>query len=269
MNLENKKQIAIIALAVGLGLVAVVLTGNHIQSTVQTQSKSMAREFKKMDNDRRQQMERIRREMQALAARQQAVAQQAPAVAKPQQPSNTIPKSTLALRTPPGKRALTINIDSLSAVGGLINPGDYIDILGHLTVPEGSSKSKPFTAIIFQNIQVLAVGANLESTGGYAEQQQARALTITFAVDPEEAGLLTFATKHGRLQLLLRAQQETETQMLQEASWDTFSEYVLNKSGVDLSVPRTGAMIQTIGEVPGQATEAKPYIQIFRGGREL
>ncbi len=47
MNLENKKQIAIIALAVGLGLVAVLLMGNHIQGSIQKETATIAKEFKK------------------------------------------------------------------------------------------------------------------------------------------------------------------------------------------------------------------------------
>jgi len=272
MNLENKKQIAIIALAIGLGLVAAVLTGNYIQQRIQQETSLLANQFKKHDAALQQEMGMLQQQIKALESQQIAVLQKQQQ--EKQEEARGASGVSLAIRTPPGKRALSVNIDSLSAVGGLINPGDYVDILGHLAIPKSTSstikKTDEITAIVFQNIQVLAVGASLSPAGDYSQQQQARALTVTLAVDPEEAGLITFAQKNGSLQLVLRGQQETEKQMLQPASWEAFSEYVLNNSGMDLSVPRSGAILETIGGgLEPSSEEVKPYIQIFRGGREL
>ena len=53
------------------------------------------------------------------------------------------------------------------------------------------------TAMIFQGLQVLAVNTNVDDPGDYDQQQAAGSLKITFAVDPQEAGLLAFANKNG------------------------------------------------------------------------
>ena len=159
----------------------------------------------------------------------------------------------------------------VAAVGGMINPGDYVDVLAHLTVPPPPNTTVPpekVSAILFQNIQILAVGTNMQNPGSYEAQQAAGSLNITFAVDPEEAGLLIFAQQNGRLQMVLRSPSETETQMVQPASWETLASYALDKGGIELAVPRSRAVIQPVGTgAPGE--EVKPYIQIFRGGREL
>ena len=46
MNLENKKQIAIILMAVALGLVAALLASNYVQTNIQEESRKQAEEFK-------------------------------------------------------------------------------------------------------------------------------------------------------------------------------------------------------------------------------
>lgn len=268
MNLENKKQIAIILLAIGLGLIAAYFTGEVIKRSVNQQTADLAKEYEtKKIAPLIQEVGALRQEVGNLQQKQMAMAQQQPQ-ATPAAPA--VSASTLAIKTPAGKRALTVLLDSLSAVGGMINPGDFVDILAHLTLPAPPNSTHPpdkISAILFQNVQILAVGTNVQTPGDYAVQQAAGSLNVTFAVDPEEAGLLIFSQQNGKLQIVLRSPSETQTQVVQPASWETLASYALDKGGIELAVPRARAVIQAVGT--GTATEAKPYIQIFRGGREL
>ncbi len=279
MNVENRKQIAIIFLAVGLGLVASILTANHVQKSIKEETKALAREYEeKSIQPILQQVDMLTRAVQQLDQRQaQMQQQQAVAVAQGKQasaPTETA-VSSLAIKTPPGKRALTLLVDSLSAVGGLIGPGDYVDIMAHLTIPPPPNTNlqpDKLSGILFQNVQVLAVGTNIQSPGAYETQQQSSVLTITFAVDPEEAGLLVFAQQNGKLQLALRSVDESEAKILQPANWENLAQYSLDKNGLEITVPRSRAMIQPIGPggvFPAASDEIKPYIQIFRQGKEL
>ena len=45
MNIENKKQIAIFILAIGLGLIAASLTGSHIENRIQQATSAYAKEY--------------------------------------------------------------------------------------------------------------------------------------------------------------------------------------------------------------------------------
>ena len=185
---------------------------------------------------------------------------------EPKEGAPAIPKSSLALRTPAGKRAYTVRIDSLSAVGGLINPGDYVDVIAHLEIPDPVTLDKQKTSTIaFQNVQVLAVGTNLQAPGGY-EEQQGRALNITFALTPEEAGLMSFVEHNGKMQLILRAPAETEVETVQAATWGALADYLYEKQGTELMIPRSRGVVEPAG---APKEDAKPYIQIFQGGREL
>ena len=92
--------------------------------------------------------------------------------------------------------------------------------------------------------------------------RQPASLKITFAVDPQEAGLLAFADKNGNLELALRSPDETEHQMVKADTWKTLADYVLKNQGLDIQNPD--------GEqANNKPEENKPSIQIFRGGKEL
>lgn len=282
MNIENKKQIATILLAVGLGVIAVIMTSQYIKKSVDDQTKVISKEVAKFQASETQKLKQnfnkelanMKREIKRLSSIKTQVVQ-VPSEKK------DIPQGAFSLRTPPGKRALTVMIDSLSAVGGLINAGDYVDVIAHLKVPDEDNPSKKsnqkVTTVLFQNIQVLAVGTSFIPVGTaevYKAQQKARSLNITLALEPEEATLLTFAKDNGKLQLSLRSPTEEEIKIMQVASWDALSDYVLERQGTELLVPKKRAQIRTVDEVkpgvPSKTTdEVQPFIQIFKGGREL
>ena len=272
MNLENKKQIAILLMAVALGLVAAVFATNYVQKTIQEEARSREEEFKQKYMARVQQdMDSMRGEIKRLEDQQKTLAARAPVASVgaqdiEAQQRRAESKSSLALRTPAGKRAYTVMIDSLSAVGGMVNPGDYVDIIAHMNLPDPSKgKDEKVSSIVFQNVQILAVGANLQAPGdGYAQQQQARSLKLTFALSSEEASLMSFMQQYGQLQLLLRAPDETEIEILETASWSGLADYMFQKQGTELVIPRTKAVIETIK--PQKQEEVKPFIQIFQGG---
>lgn len=272
MNLENKKQLAIILMAIALGLVAALLATHYIQTSIQEQSQQQAEEFKQKYMAKVQQdMDSVRAEITRLEEQQKTLALQksSPVAAKEMEGKErrTESKSSLALRTPAGRRAYTVMIDSLSAVGGMVNPGDFVDIIAHLNLPDPTtSQVEKVSSVVFQNIQILAVGTNLQAANeGYARQQQSRSLTLTFALTPEEASLMSFMDRHGKMQLLLRAPDETEVEVLETASWSGLADYMFEKQGTDLTIPRTRAVIET---APNQKREeVKPFIQIFQGGK--
>ncbi len=258
MNVENKKQIVIIVFAVFLGLVAAIATGNYIKESISAETNIIKRDIEeKRVKPMMQDMEVMRQQIKALESRPVAVAgggAQEPVVAK----------STLSLMTPAGKRAYTVRIDPLSAVGGMINPGDFVDILAHMKMPDPvSNKVEQVTSIVFQNVKVLAVGTNLQVTGGYEAQQAAGALNITFAFTPEEAGLMSFMEKNGQLQLVLRAPSETQIEKLQKADWQNLAEYVFSQQGTEISAPVSAANLRPDTD---KKQESKPLIEIFKGG---
>lgn len=114
---------------------------------------------------------------------------------------------TLAVKTPPGKRAFTIGLETTSAVGGMIRPGDHVDVLAIFTNPA-------VTLTLFQDLLVLAVGQEMvaEETakkrrGEKTPSPTARG-TITLALTPQEVQVITVAMQHGKIRLTLRPRME-------------------------------------------------------------
>ena len=295
MNPENKKQILIIVLAIGAGIVATVMTAGYVQSKIESERAIMTKqlqakqqEFMTMQQQSLQRVDALTQELVTMKQQQDEIKQQA--IAAAQAAARNMPggvaggaegakirKPSLALRTPPGKRAVTVLIDSLAAVGGLVDPGDFVDVIAQLNIPKAGSKEDKkdtVTVMVFQHLQILAINTNLDDRGAYDDQQAANNLKITFAVEPQEAGFMSFAEKNGRIQLALRSPTEKKNEQIKTSTWKTLADYILQNQGADIGAGGSDAPDkETKGKKADvesvNVKEAKPYIQIFRAGKEL
>jgi pilus assembly protein CpaB len=115
----------------------------------------------------------------------------------------------LTARLKPGMRAITIPVDRVKAVAGLIQSGDRVDILASVGRGVGIP---PKTFTIIRGALVLAMGTELESTGAAGASPSpdsgSAATTVTLGVTPEQADLLTVADLNTTLRLALRSPQE-------------------------------------------------------------
>lgn len=107
-----------------------------------------------------------------------------------------------------GQRAITIRADAATSFGGLVRPGDRVDVL--LTLERAAED--PVTVPLLQNLLVLAAG---QDTGAMQRPGQAarRATTIgqvTLSASIEQSQLLAFASERGRLTLILRNPDDIE-----------------------------------------------------------
>ncbi|MDX9870870.1 MAG: Flp pilus assembly protein CpaB [Clostridia bacterium] len=110
----------------------------------------------------------------------------------------------LAYAIPQGKRALTIAVDTISGIAGLIKPGDEVDVVAVIDLPDpGSSRDLPFSLIALQDIRVLAVGSQMKDT--HKSSAPLEYSNITLAVTAEEARPLTLAAERGSIRLMLRS----------------------------------------------------------------
>ena len=117
----------------------------------------------------------------------------------------------LAEMIKPAMRAVSIPVDAIASVSGMIKPNDHVDILGTFTFPSATVTGgvETVTLTVLQDVTVLAAGQVLANQvpapGARAERAPRSYSTITFEVTPREAELLVFAqTVRGRLTLALR-----------------------------------------------------------------
>jgi len=103
----------------------------------------------------------------------------------------------LSQRIPKGMRAMTIPVDKISSVEGLIKPSDYIDIIGTFVISAGQN----MVVTLFQGVKILATGKNLSPY-----RVDSSADTVTLALKPEDIKLLTYVLESGhKIRLTLRA----------------------------------------------------------------
>jgi pilus assembly protein CpaB len=108
---------------------------------------------------------------------------------------------TLETRVPRGMRAIAIPIDRVKGVGSLIQPGDHVDVIA---VTQARQNQQPVAATILRDVPVLAMGTTLETPNGATPAPDA-SQTVSLAVTPVQAKLLTLVDLNATLRLSLRA----------------------------------------------------------------
>lgn len=109
----------------------------------------------------------------------------------------------LSLIVPSGKRAFAIALSEVGSVGGLLRPGDFVDVIlsgSAVGATGGKTLLTPGSAcFIAQDIQVLAVGQTIKKSGTddansiAATGPDNAAKSATLAVSPDEAWWLAAA----------------------------------------------------------------------------
>jgi len=162
--------------------------------------------------------------------------------------------------TPIGKRAITISVDNISSLAGMIKPEDYVDVIVMIPVPvqgpDGKQVMDARIVPLFQNVSVLAVG---QDTGGVVqpgsrydkEGQREASPLITLALTPQEANLIAFLQDQGKIRLVMRNPADAQTAPAQKTiGWEDLLPY--------LRPPQ---------QMPQEPTELQPiaYVEIYRG----
>jgi len=96
---------------------------------------------------------------------------------------------------PPGMRAFSIPVDSVTGVSGFVNPGDRVDVM----LIHGAETGL-VSRIILTDVMILATDQSTNSEIGGARL----ARTVTVSVTTGDAQRLSLAMAMGKLSLLLR-----------------------------------------------------------------
>ncbi len=111
----------------------------------------------------------------------------------------------LPVRLRPGMRAVSISVDRVKDVSGMILPGDRVDVIA---IPPVRPSGPPKAVTILRGIRVLTVGTSLEETTATPSPEQESAATVTLEVNPKQADLLAWADANATLRLALRSPRE-------------------------------------------------------------
>ena len=119
-----------------------------------------------------------------------------------------------------GNVAITVNVDQQRGVAGLVQPGDFVNVMMNTKPvvppaeegePEINPEEIPGAVYVYQKVKVLAIGRNIGSTaaaapsGGATPTTQAEASDlVTLQVPPEAAPVLAAAAEQGVRLTLVR-----------------------------------------------------------------
>jgi pilus assembly protein CpaB len=117
----------------------------------------------------------------------------------------TTAQAALPVRLQPGMRAVSIPIDKVKGVSGLVQPGDRVDVIA---IPPRQGGQQPVAVTILRGIRVLAIGATLENASATPSPDEQNATTATLEVNPKQADLLAMADVNTTLRLALRSPEE-------------------------------------------------------------
>ena len=170
-------------------------------------------------------------------------------------------------------RAVTIMVNRATGQAGLIYPGDRVDVILTVKVSEGNSnKTRTFTGTILENIRVVAVNRQVESSVG-SQSQASRATsrsgagTVTLEVLPIEAEHLVLATSRGDISLAMRSL--TDGQRRGDRTPTAF-ENLLSLPSTEAEPKKTPppepAPTPVAAPPPPPKEPTQVRVQIFRGG---
>jgi pilus assembly protein CpaB len=121
----------------------------------------------------------------------------------------------LAAAVPPGKRAMSIQLNDWSSMAGLLYPGSVVDVLVSfktLGVGGRRDETEAMSTTLLQGLQVVAIGSQSiaddeykdKDPGAMASRGQMNFRMVTLLVDSKQAEILQLAMENGSISLAMR-----------------------------------------------------------------
>ncbi|MBK4733735.1 Flp pilus assembly protein CpaB [Noviherbaspirillum pedocola] len=104
---------------------------------------------------------------------------------------------SFSARVAAGRRAMTLSVDEINSISGMLEPGDSIDMLASI-----ERKGKRLALPLVQDVRVMATGQRAAEDPATGERRQFS--TVTVDVTPQQAASLILARETGRITALLR-----------------------------------------------------------------
>ncbi|WP_106753934.1 Flp pilus assembly protein CpaB [Pannonibacter carbonis] len=110
----------------------------------------------------------------------------------------------MAAILPKGMRAVAVAIESETAAGGFILPGDKVDVI---LTKAGQTQGRGTSETIMENVRVLAIDTT--TAGEQSEKTLEPDRTATLELTPQQAETVSLAQQLGKISLALRSAQDS------------------------------------------------------------
>jgi pilus assembly protein CpaB len=109
----------------------------------------------------------------------------------------------------PGRRAVTVPVDEVSAFDGLLSPGDHVDLMYAHQPLQSRGAFGPSVRVLLEKVPVLATGRAtrptlIQAPDGRSQEVDSTFSTATLSVSPAEAQIITLAQRTGEIVATLR-----------------------------------------------------------------
>ncbi len=173
-------------------------------------------------------------------------------------PGETIMKAKLgepgvfgvASDIPPGMRLISVEVDATMSAGGLLQPGNRVDVMVTFQSPNKRVGTEVLT--VLEDIEVIAVDNRLEAT---TDDKGVKGKVISLLVTPEQAMELKRAESMGRLHIMMRRPGD-QTKNRHRSFAERLEEWEREKLGVGSNVP-AGAKAEA-EEKAAESSQAAP-----------
>lgn len=108
---------------------------------------------------------------------------------------------TFSTRVAAGRRAITVPVDEINSISGMLEPGDTVDLVNTV-----DSQNKKHTFVLLQSVPVLATGQRSVDDPKSGEKRLYS--TVTLDTTPDQAQRIIRARESGKLTALLRNPQD-------------------------------------------------------------
>ena len=111
----------------------------------------------------------------------------------------------------PGARAVTIRVGPATSHGGLIDPGDRVDVILSAELAADGGERSVYARTIVEDVRVVAIdrriGSGTDSTAGGEGEEAGRTemMTATLEASPAQGDRLVLGEHEGRLSLAVRS----------------------------------------------------------------
>jgi pilus assembly protein CpaB len=112
----------------------------------------------------------------------------------------------LEARITPGMRAMSVRINDVAGLSGLIQPNSRVDVL--VSLRQGGREAEEVSKLFLENMRVLSMGSR---TTRDDSGDPTPATTATLEVTPAQAEKLAVAMRQGMIQLVLRGFDDTDS----------------------------------------------------------
>jgi pilus assembly protein CpaB len=121
----------------------------------------------------------------------------------------------MAAQLEPGYRAIAVEIEASTAVGGYLQPNDRVDVIVTTAAAGEDGRQVVMSDIVLRDVRVLALGDKTNGQTAGAEPERIEASVAVLELTAEGARALALADEAGQISLALRGVQAETVGMQQ------------------------------------------------------